>query len=269
MAESQPDRAAGALSTVEKPFRFSDLPRELRNAIYPLFRGSHEPFGRQSFSYWEFHLTGPYLPVLRRLSKKFKAEYDEEIPAFLTLHMNTGSAIPKTSHFDVVERSMPRALFLSLRQLTFQLKAQTITAWQRLDYFLDMNIAAPLQNFQALQSLTFIVKSTLGSLERAIEEADYDPVIFLTNPSPVPSDSSNPDQREVKVAKSLRLMNICYYPMWWELPATAKYQYAFSEDGTKDADINSWPQNRIVYEATASEHESSWYGLDLATFSNG
>lgn len=131
MAESQLDRAAGALSAVEKPFRFSDLPRELRNAIYPLFRGSNEPFGRQSFPHWQFHLTGPYSPVLRRLSKQFKTEYDEEIPAYLTLHMNTGSAIPKTGHFDAVERSMPRAFFLSLRHLSFQLKAPTITAWQR------------------------------------------------------------------------------------------------------------------------------------------
>ena len=132
-----------------------------------------------------------------------------------------------------------------------------------------MNLATPLQDFQALQSLTFIVRASLSSLEKVIEDTDYDPLVFLTNPTPVPSNSNNPNGREVKVSKSLRLTNICYYPMWSALPATAKYQYAFSEDGDRDADVNSWPQNRIVYEATASEHENSWYGLDLATFSSG
>ncbi|KAI7331402.1 hypothetical protein KC315_g5144 [Hortaea werneckii] len=242
MAESPPDRAADALSAVEKPFRFFDLPRELRNAIYPLFGESRGAFGRRSLRYFEFFLTGPYLPKLRRLSKKFKREYDEEISAYLTLHMKTGTRNPEFNHFATVERTLPRDFF----PLT----------------------APPQFPFEPIV-YTLLAPASLSSLEKVIEDTDYDPVVFLTNPTPVPSHPDNPDQREVKVTKTLRLTNICYYPMWWELPATAKYQYAFLEDGNKDADINNWPQNRIVYEATASEHENSWYGLDLATFSCG
>ncbi|KAI7387608.1 hypothetical protein KC336_g17507 [Hortaea werneckii] len=269
MAESPPNHEADTPSTVEKPFRFFDLPRELRNAIYPLFGRSRGTFCRRSLRYFAFNLTGPYLPKLRRLSKQFKREYDEEISAYLTLHMKMGSRNPNCNHFAAVQKTLPREFFLSLRHLTLHMKRSSIPTWQHLGPVLDMNLAPNLQKLQALQSLTFIVRASLSSLEKVIEDTDYDPVVFLTNPTLVPSHSNNPDQREVKVSKSLRLTNICYYPMWWELPATAKYQYAFSEDGTRDADINSWPQNRIVYEATASEHENSWYGLDLATFSCG
>ncbi|KAI7265133.1 hypothetical protein KC345_g8579 [Hortaea werneckii] len=268
MAESPPNCEGNAPLTVEKPFRFFDLPRELRNAIYPLFGECRGAFCRRSLRSWEFFLAGPYFPKLRRLSKQFKREYDEEISAYLTLHMNTGSRNPESNHFASVQRTLPREFFLSLRHLTFRSKRSSIPSWQRLRY-IDMDLAAPLRNFQALQSLTFIVRASLSSLEKVIEDTDSDPVVFLTNPTPVPSHSNNPDQREVKVSKSLRLANTCYYPMWWELPATAKYRYAFSEEGTRDADINSWPENRIIYEATASENESSWYGLDLATFSAG
>merc|ERR1711939_139542 len=65
MAESPPDRAADALSAVEQPFRFFDLPRELRNAIYPQFRSSSRAtraFCRRSVRSAQFCLTGPYLP---------------------------------------------------------------------------------------------------------------------------------------------------------------------------------------------------------------
>ncbi|KAI6878924.1 hypothetical protein KC360_g8293 [Hortaea werneckii] len=268
MAASPPNCEADTPSTVEKPFRFFDLPRELRNAIYPLFGDSRGAFCRRSLRYFEFHLTGPYLPKLRRLSKQFKREYDEEISAYLTLHMETGSRNPDFNHFAAVQNTLPREIFLSLRHLTFHMKRSSIPTWQRLGPVVDRNLAAHLKTLQALQSPTFIVRASLSSLEKVIEDTDYDPVIFLTNPTLVPS-HSNPDQREVKVSKSLRLTNICYYPTWWELPATAKYQYAFSEDGARDADINFWPQNRIVYKATASEHENSWHGLDLATFSCG
>ncbi|KAI6865801.1 hypothetical protein KC343_g6152 [Hortaea werneckii] len=270
MAESPPDRAADALSAVEQPFRFFDLPRELRNAIYPQFRSSSRAtraFCRCSVRSAQFCLTGPYLPNLRYLSKQFKKEYDEEISAYLTLHMMTGSRIPDSNHLCIVEGTLPRDLFLSLRHLTLNLRPSSVNTWQRLDG--DLNIATPLQKFPALESVILIVKSSIDSLEKAIEEADYDPVVFLTNPLPVPSQSSNHNQREAKVSKTLRLKNICYYPTWWERPATAKYQYVFSEDGKKEADMDFWPQNHIVYEATASEDENSWHGLDLATFSAG
>ncbi|KAI7238011.1 hypothetical protein KC330_g2877 [Hortaea werneckii] len=168
MAESTPDRAADALSAVEKPFCFFDLPRELRNAIYPLFGESRGAFCRRSLRYFEFFLTGPYLPKLRRLSKKFKRKYDEEVSAYLTLHMKTGPRNPEFNHFATVERTLPRELFLSLRHLSFHLSRSSIPSWHRLGYVLDLNVAAPLKNFQALQSLTFIVRASFTSLEKVI-----------------------------------------------------------------------------------------------------
>lgn len=131
MAESRPNREAATSSTVERPFRFFDLPRELRNAIYPLFGDSRGAFCRRSLRYFEFYLTGPYLPKLRRLSKQFKREYDEEISAYLTLHMKTGSRNPNCNHFAALQNTLPREFFLSLRHLTFHLKRSSIPSWQR------------------------------------------------------------------------------------------------------------------------------------------
>lgn len=87
--------ASGLKRQEEKPFRFTDLPRELRNAIYTELVGEYQVRDSSDQEHFEephryLVASAFYLPEMRLLNRQLSGEYEEEVSrhAHITLVYN-------------------------------------------------------------------------------------------------------------------------------------------------------------------------------------
>ncbi|KAK5727089.1 hypothetical protein LTR15_002981 [Elasticomyces elasticus] len=244
-------------SVPDTPFRFFDLPQQVRDKVLAhCTQSATLKFGDCFSRYWSFRMSSFYIANLRLVSRRFQQEYEQEAARF----SKALSSLP-ASYF----KGLRKIILRPLEPLPHQTIRGTLESLKvQYGYYTNQYVPEILALTGSEAEIELRMAVYAHPLEKAIKKRDAEHCgaptdLSLRTMLNVTNTTNCNAGTPVTITRSLLVYGYLY-----EVAKTLKEQNPRSYDRLLYAD-----SNLIIYRATPSNHEQAWWGLALEVVSSG
>ncbi|KAK3636818.1 hypothetical protein LTR56_013929 [Elasticomyces elasticus] len=261
-------------SVPDTPFRFFDLPQQVRDKVLAHCTQSATLKFCDCFSrYWSFRMSSFYIANLRLVSRRFQQEYEQEAARTSEVTVYVHDEAETVGGFSKALSSLPASYFKGLRKIILRplepLPHQTIRGTLeslkvQYGYYTNQYVPEILALTGSEAEIELRMAVYAHPLEKAIKKRDAEHCgaptdLSLRTMLNVTNTTNCNAGTPVTITRSLLVCGYLY-----EVAKTLKEQNPRSYDRLLYAD-----SNLIIYRATPSNHEQAWWGLALEVVSSG